>query len=205
MITDARTALAGLLRHEAKSNTSKFALIRALNDLALGHPLLPHGNVVVPLRRIAERWLVSSWPFAGEPPLLQGPRTLKGGALTQDLSSRPPLTCLRLAWETFARRHPARCCSVGRGRLPAGVQQLTLEAVKAIVAAVRQPVRFGVTRPQPLSLPQFPLAGPSWSRDQPSSTLRERGDRVKGSITPWLVWFSILMACPANLRHPPRP
>lgn len=70
MTLDVRTALAGLLRYKSKSNTYKFALIRALNDLALEHPLLPHSNVVVPLRHVAERWLVSSWPFVEEPPIL---------------------------------------------------------------------------------------------------------------------------------------
>ncbi|BDP42599.1 hypothetical protein DAETH_25680 [Deinococcus aetherius] len=41
---DGREVLATLLRHEAKTNTYKFALIRALNDLA------PLGTLPTPVR-----------------------------------------------------------------------------------------------------------------------------------------------------------
>lgn len=96
-----REQLAALLRHESKSNTYKFALVRALNDLALEHPLLPPGDIIVPLRRVAERWLVYYWAFAGEQPVYQGARAQRNGSLTQDMSFRPLLTRLRVGLIQF--------------------------------------------------------------------------------------------------------
>ncbi|RJF75543.1 HNH endonuclease [Deinococcus cavernae] len=145
-----REILATLLRHESKSNTYKFALIRALNDLALEHPLAVTGDVVVPLRRVAERWLVYYWPFVGERPVFQGARAAKGDSVTQDISFRPALTALRAAWEAqpHASDHPAEGALLltdyrtRRDRLPAALRQQTETTVKAIMQAVRQPVRY---------------------------------------------------------------
>lgn len=145
-----REILAALLRHESKSNTYKFALIRALNDLALEHPLAVTGDVIVPLRRVAERWLVYYWPFVGEQPVFQGARAVKGEAATQDISFRPALTALRAAWESLphASDHPAEGALLltdyraGRDRLPEELRQQTEVTVKAIMLAVRQPVRY---------------------------------------------------------------
>lgn len=145
-----RERLASLLRHESKSNTYKFALIRALNDLALEHPLLPPGDVIVPLRRVAERWLVYYWAFVGPQPVLQGARAQRGETLTQDMSFRPVLTQLRLAWEQlpYAKVDASQGAllladyRVGRGRLPEELQRLTTTTLQAISAAVRQPVRY---------------------------------------------------------------
>lgn len=63
---DGREVLATLLRQEAKSNTSKFTLIQALNDLALEFPCWSIYDVTVPLRRVAERWLVFYWPLSAD-------------------------------------------------------------------------------------------------------------------------------------------
>lgn len=145
-----REVLARLLRHEAKANTAKFALVRALNDLAVEHPLLPDTDIVVPLRRVAERWLVYYWPFVGERPVYQGARAFRNGALIQDISFRPHLTALRSAWEAlpYARSHPAEGAmlltdyQVGRGISPELLTQ-TRQTIQAITQAVRQPVRYG--------------------------------------------------------------
>lgn len=145
-----RDLLATLLRHEAKSNTYKFALIRALNDLALEHPVLTGSDVVVPLRRVAERWLVYYWPFVGFKPIYQGARAQRGGSMTQDISFRPALTALRQAWETlpFASSDPAQGALLlteyraGRRQLPDDLQQQTILTVQAIMQAVKQPLRF---------------------------------------------------------------
>ncbi|CAM4089222.1 HNH endonuclease [Deinococcus marmoris] len=150
---EGREVLATLLRHEAKSNTYKFALIRALNDLALDHPWLPEGDVVVPLRRVAERWLVSYWPFVGEREIQQGARSRRDGVLRQDISFRAALTQVRLAWETlpYARSHPADGAlllaeyQAGRGRLSPELRTLTQQALVAIAQAVKQPVKFAGT------------------------------------------------------------
>lgn len=105
-VAKGRTVLAALLRHEAKTTTYKFALVRALNDLALEHPLDVTGDVVVPLRRVAERWLVFYWPFVGAQAVDQGARAWRGGARRQDVSFRPELTGLRQAWEALPHTRP---------------------------------------------------------------------------------------------------
>lgn len=146
---DGRATLAAVLRHDAKTTTYKFALVRALNDLALEFPW-SGGDVVVPLRRIAERWLVSYWPFVGPTPVWQGARATRGGIPRQDLSFRPALTALRSAWDALpgSRPDPAGGAllladlRVGRGRLPPDVVALAERALSAIAVAVRQPVRF---------------------------------------------------------------
>lgn len=147
---DGREVLATLLRHEAKTNTYKFALIRALNDLALEFPWLPDQDVIVPLRRVAERWLVSYWPFVGEREVQQGARSLRDGVCRQDMSFRAALTRLRLAWEAlpYTRSHPADGALLlaeyrtGRGRLDPEVLRLTEQTLSAMAQAVKQPVRF---------------------------------------------------------------
>ncbi|MFB9992671.1 hypothetical protein ACFFLM_11900 [Deinococcus oregonensis] len=162
----ARDTLAALLRRGAKINTYKFALIRALNDLALDHPLLPAGDVVVPLRRVAERWLVYYWPFVGQVPILQGTRGLRAGRLTQDLSFRPALSALRAAWEALPGTDDAPAAGallladyrVGRRRLLPELQRQTGQVLTLIAQAVKQPVRYaGGAGPHAL----FSLPGPA--------------------------------------------
>ncbi len=147
---DGRALLAGLLRHEAKANSYKFALVRALNDLALLYPAPENEPVIVPLRLVAERWLVSYWAFVGDPPVYQGPRSQRASGLGQDLSFRETLTTLRRAWETWtgARGEPAdgalllAAFQVNRGALPEALRRLTEAALVAIAKAVRQPVKY---------------------------------------------------------------
>ncbi|GGK38146.1 hypothetical protein GCM10008955_35060 [Deinococcus malanensis] len=149
-MADGRTLLATLLRHEAKSNSYKFALVRAINDLALLHPVPTEQDVIVPLRLIAERWLVSYWAFVGDTPVYQGPRAQRATGIGQDLSFRDALTSLRGAWEawTGTRSEPAdgalllAAFQVGRGTLPEPLQRLTEATVAAIAQAVRQPVKY---------------------------------------------------------------
>lgn len=149
-MADSQTLLAQLLRSEAKSNSYKFALIRALNDLALEYPLEVTGDVAVPLRRIAQRWLVFYWGFVGERPIHQGPRAHRGGIRQQDLSFRAALTRLRQAWEglPYTRPDPAdgalllAAHQAGRGQLPPELQALTDQTLTIIAQAVRQPVRY---------------------------------------------------------------
>lgn len=150
---DGRAILATLLRHEAKSNSYKFALVRALNDLALLHPGPSNQRVIVPLRLVAERWLVSYWAFVGDAPIYQGPRPRRAAGTGQDLSFRTALTALRGAWEawTGTRSGPAdgalllAAFQVGRASLPEPLQRQTRATISAIAHAVRQPVRYAGT------------------------------------------------------------
>ncbi|GGM16709.1 HNH endonuclease signature motif containing protein [Deinococcus aerophilus] len=150
---DGRAVLATLLRHEAKSNSYKFALVRALNDLALLYPGPSGQRVIVPLRLVAERWLVSYWAFVGNAPVYQGPRARRAVGTVQDLSFREALTALRGAWEewTGTCSGPAdgalllAAFQVGRGSLPEPLRRLTQATISAIAQAVRQPVRYAGT------------------------------------------------------------
>ncbi|MFT2722215.1 hypothetical protein ACMT4L_19690 [Deinococcus sp. A31D244] len=147
---DGRELLGTLLRHESKTNTYKFALVRALNDLAVEHPFLPDRDVIVPLRRVAQRWLVSYWPFVGEREVMQGSRPVRDGVRRQDLSFRPALTQLRQAWEElpYTRSHPAdgalllAAYRADRGGLSPELASLTRQTLTVIAHAVRQPVRY---------------------------------------------------------------
>lgn len=149
-MVDGRAALATLLRHEAKSSSLKFALVRALNDLALTYPLAPGTDVVVPLNAVAQRWLVYYWAFVGDTPVLQAPQAQRASGLGQDLSFRAPLASLRAAWDAFigTASGPADGAllladyQVGRGRLPDDLQGLTGQTLKVISRAVQQPVRY---------------------------------------------------------------
>lgn len=147
---DGRAILATLLRHEAKSNSYKFALVRALNDLVLLYPGPSDQGVIVPLRLVAERWLVSYWAFVGDAPIYQGARARRATGPGQDLSFRAALTALRGAWEewTGTRSGPAdgalllAAFQVGRGSLSEPLQRLTQATISVIAQAVRQPVRY---------------------------------------------------------------
>lgn len=147
---DGRAILATLLRHEAKSNSYKFALVRALNDLALLHPGPADQEVIVPLRLVAERWLVSYWAFVGDAPIYQGPRSRRAAGIGQDLSFRAALTALRGAWDqwTGTRSGPAdgalllAAFQVGRGPLPEPLRRLTEVTISATEQAVRQPIKY---------------------------------------------------------------
>jgi len=95
-------AIGRILRHDRKVNSYKIALVRAINDVVLAYPELPHGGrpVAVPLRMIAESWIASYWAFVDpSAPVLQGPRARRDGRLRQDFGFRPQLTALREAWE----------------------------------------------------------------------------------------------------------
>ncbi len=150
-MSDGRALLATLLRHEAKANSYKFALVRALNDLALLHPIPTEQGVTVPLRLVAERWLVSYWPFVGDTPVYQGPRAQRAtGTTAQDLSFREALTSLRVAWEawTGTRSGPAdgalllAAFQAARATLPESLQRHAEGTITAIARAVRQPVKY---------------------------------------------------------------
>ncbi|SMB81389.1 HNH endonuclease [Deinococcus hopiensis] len=149
-MTEGQALLARLLRHEAKTNSYKFALIRALNDLALEYPLEVVEDVAVPLRRVAERWLVFYWGFVGDSPVYQGARAQRDGTVRQDVSFRAELTGLREAWEALPYTRPdaaggallLAAYRAGREQLPPDLQVQTAQTLTAISRAVRQPVRY---------------------------------------------------------------
>lgn len=101
--------LATILKHDSKTTSYKIALLRALNDLVLGHPdvaLFSDVPVAVPLARLAEWWLAYYWSFADpDRPITQGRPAQRDGALRHYLSFRPALLELRRAWQLLIVGH----------------------------------------------------------------------------------------------------
>lgn len=131
--------IATILRHDAKRNSYKIALIRAINDTVTGFPDLAAGgrDVAVPLRALAARWVAYFWPFADlAAPVWQGAQTVRA----RDVAFRPDLEALRAAWE--ATNGPASPADgfflVDAARVPRRRERLSPELVRAHDAAVRR-------------------------------------------------------------------
>jgi hypothetical protein len=91
-----------ILKHDTKVTSYKIALLRAINDVALSFPdLYTHDkDIAVPVKVLAEYWLVYYWPFVKiDQPILQGPRSLRNGKLANDMAFRDELAEFRLRWE----------------------------------------------------------------------------------------------------------
>ncbi len=91
-----------ILKHDKKVNTYKFALLRAINDVALSFPDLRSfdRDVAVPLKLLAQFWVAYYWPFVKpNQPIWQGQRAILGDELRNDMAFRPELTELRRVWE----------------------------------------------------------------------------------------------------------
>jgi hypothetical protein len=77
--------LATILKHDSKTTSYKFALLRALNDVVLGHPdlaLMGELPVAVPLGCLADWWLAYYCSFANpERPILQGRLARRGDTI----------------------------------------------------------------------------------------------------------------------------
>ena len=75
-----------ILKHDAKQNTYKIALIRAINDLVLSFPGLGvyKKDIAIPLHMIARYWVAYYWPFCDlEQPILQGQQAVLNDQLRQ--------------------------------------------------------------------------------------------------------------------------
>ncbi|WP_051963202.1 HNH endonuclease [Deinococcus misasensis] len=150
---NARRTLAFLLRQESKTNTYKFALVRALNDLALGYCALrvPEPYIAIPLRKIAELWLSYYWAFCDpQNPVLQGPVTVRDGVVRQDISFRKSLTDLRARVESagLLGSDPSgghlvhQMVQFDPQHSAVGLGMLYQRAIKDIMVAVRKPIEF---------------------------------------------------------------
>ncbi|MEO8286530.1 MAG: HNH endonuclease domain-containing protein [Chloroflexota bacterium] len=144
-----------ILKHDSKVTTYKIGLLRAINDVVLAFPdlIVAGGDVAVPLRVLAECWVTYYWPFCDpNKPILQGPRTLHGGKLTNDMAFRAHLTQVQVEWQSFMRgdskpsdgfflRNGMR---VPRRRLtyPSKLVQAYDAAIRAIATTLGQPIRY---------------------------------------------------------------
>lgn len=149
--------LSSVLRFDAKQATYKIALLRAINDVALAFPGLPHGRpVAVPVRLLASYWIAYYWPFVDlVAPVMQGHRAMRRGGLTNDVSFRPQLTRLRAEWETLlgGRAKPSDgFFLVGELRVPRkrraypdSLLRAYRSAVTAVTGALDMPIRHAGT------------------------------------------------------------
>ena len=91
-----------ILKHDAKVTSYKFALLRAINDVAISFPDLRNyqTDIAIPLRVLAEFWVAYYWPFVHpDRPIWQGQRSYQGDKLRNDMSFRPQLSAFREQWE----------------------------------------------------------------------------------------------------------
>lgn len=142
--------IATILRHDKKTASYKLAMIRSLNDLVLGYPHCGEytESVAVPLRMLAAFWVGYYWPFVDtKQPILQG-RQAQG---KNDISFRPALTQLRLAWEGLVgASRPGDGFLLAselqstyrRKSYPAPLLSLFQQAIVSIVDAIQQPIRY---------------------------------------------------------------
>jgi HNH endonuclease len=188
--------LATILKHDSKTTSYKFALLRALNDVVLGYPdlaLTGELPVAVPLARLAEWWLAYYWPFADPAqPVLQGRPAQRGDAQRQDMSFRPALVQLRSAWQQLVvgpsragdgyfllteMRSPRR-----RGQYPAELLSTYDQARKAAVAALAMPIRHAGTNEQNV------FAAPVRLRDAVATALPGTDPAERCLLVPAYLW-----------------
>jgi hypothetical protein len=143
-------AIATILKHDKKTTSYKFALLRSINDLVLMYPdVAGQGqDVAVPLNRLAELWVAYYWPFADE----QQPIAQRGHTAGNDMAFRPSLALLRSEWQQAVQlnsqpadgfflltemRTPRR-----RSTYSSSLQRTYDRTVIEIAKAIHQPIQF---------------------------------------------------------------
>jgi hypothetical protein len=102
--TSASQVISTILKHDDKVTSYKIALLRAINDVVMSYPDLSDFNkdVAIPLKVLARYWLAYYWPFYENTNLiLQGPRSIRNGKLSNDMAFRPELTNFREEWANY--------------------------------------------------------------------------------------------------------
>lgn len=165
--TTAGQLISTILRHDTKVTTYKIALLRSINDVVLAFPDLDRAqhDIALPLRVLADVWIAYYWPFVDPTaPIWQGPRG-QGGMKT-DMSFRAALTHLRQEWERIVgTAAPAdgffliNELRVARKRssYPPTLLAAYDAAVRAIVIALQQPIKYAGPRGEHWSVFRKPL------------------------------------------------
>jgi hypothetical protein len=136
-----------ILWDDHKVNTYKFALIRALADLATHRTQvgtwLPDGRVAIPLDQIAERWIEYYWPLVAPRSSHRGDGILLGQLISgkQDMTFRRSLTELTEVWRD-AGGYPAFRAAADRNVLSAQQHQMLTRVYPDIRRAIAQPVKY---------------------------------------------------------------
>jgi hypothetical protein len=148
---NAGALISTILRHDRKTASYKIALIRSLNDLALGYAHLAEigDALAVSLRSLAAFWVAYYWPFVSSvQPIQQGIHPEN----KQDISFRPALTKLRQAWENMISSESLASdgfflVSEFRSahhhyQYPIPLIEAYNQSIRDIAKAIRQPVRY---------------------------------------------------------------
>lgn len=138
----------GILNRDRKVATYKFALFRALAEIAMQEPRaatwLPEGKVAVPIDRIAARWLVYYWPIVASKRFIPQSQA-EGAGSARPMAFRADLEALVRAFQGHGEHGGLSSwhAAATAGRLPAEVVTLQRAALRAIAAAIRSgPVAF---------------------------------------------------------------
>lgn len=147
---DAGSLIASILRHDKKTASYKIALIRSINDVALGFPHISaqSTSIAVPLRFLAQFWIAYYWPFVDAAnPIQQG----RHPANKQDISIRPALARLCSEWEAgLGASRPSDGFFLSaefqsehrRNTYPASLRAAYARAIADIIDAIQQPIRY---------------------------------------------------------------
>jgi SAM-dependent methyltransferase len=139
----------GILNRDRKVATYKFALFRALAEIATQEPRaarwLPGGRVAVPIERVARRWLAYYWPIMASQRFVPQSQAEGAGNLQQPVAFRAPLQGLiqQFAGQGAHGGLTAWHLASASGRLPASVLSLERRALQSIANAIRSgPVTY---------------------------------------------------------------
>jgi hypothetical protein len=148
---DFSKVISTILKHDRRQTSYKLALVRALNDVVLSFPDLwiSKQPVAIPLRILAEFWLAYYWPFCDpNSPIWQGVRVVG----RSDIEFREPLAQLRQEWQTSlgGADSPADGYFLiselrvprNRGRYNPVLLDYFKNALRAVLASIRQPITF---------------------------------------------------------------
>jgi hypothetical protein len=147
---DSGRLISNILRHDSRTASYKLALIRSLGDVVLGFPHIGegHAHIADPLRLLASFWVGYYWPFVNAANPI---RQAHHASNKQDISFRAPLTELRQQWTKLVPNvRPADGfflsaelqSSHRRSMYPPELLIAYDNTIKAIVHALRQPIRY---------------------------------------------------------------
>lgn len=147
--TRAVDQIEGILNRDRKVATYKFALFRALAEIATQEPRaarwLPEGRVAVPMNRIARRWLTYYWPIMASERFVPQSQAEGAGNLQQPVAFRAPVQALiqQFAGHGAHGGLTAWHLASSSGSLQASVVALERQALQSIAGAIRSgPVTY---------------------------------------------------------------
>lgn len=200
-MTELSKLIGTILKHDRKTTSYKIALVRSLNDLVLGFPLLGDSgsDVAVPIRMLAELWVAYYWPFADpDAPVEQG----YGALGKQDIAFRAGLTSVHKHWAALVGvsrpsdgfflvnelRVPRR-----RATYPTDLISTFEQVVNQITRAIAYPIQYAgpgewsvFSRPRPLSRSTREMAIPGSRPNESCLTISSKLWNTFRDLSLWI-------------------